>query len=117
MLPADANERSSALRNKALIQYIVRLTDAFIEKALKEKYPLQADLKANRSVLLPEGRLACLLTMQGPALQKWLMSRAVVIPSTRSNPDKRAIALTYLLECKKNLYANKRHMQAMLSHS
>ena len=116
MLPPDANERSNALRNKALIQYIVRVTDACIERALKKKHPLQADLKRERSVLLG-GRLACLLTMQGHVLHQWLMSRGIVVPRTRKVVDLRGLALGYLAECKKKLLDSRKQLQAILGHS
>ena len=116
LLPADANARSSALRNKALIHYIVRVTDAYIEKALKEKHPLAADLKRERSVLLG-GKLACLPSMRGPVLHKWLMSREMVVPSTRRADDLLAIALKYLIDCKKKLLYNERRTQEILATS
>ena len=113
MLPADPNERSSVLHNKAVVPYIVLITDARIEKALKEKHPLQADLKRNRSVLVG-GNMTCLLTMRRSQLHKWLMSRAVVVPGTRKGADMERDALTYLIKCKKDLPANIKQLQALL---
>jgi len=41
MLPADNHERGRALRNRAVTEYIVRLTDGRIEQALRRKYTLR----------------------------------------------------------------------------
>lgn len=97
ILRTDENARNSVLHNKALITYIVLITDARIEKGLKEKHPIQleAELKRKRSVLVG-GKLPCLPTMQRSQLHQWLMSRAIVVPGTRKGADleRNARALT-----------------------
>lgn len=114
MLPADANERSSALHNKALIEYVVRVTDACIERALKKQHPLQSALKRERAVLMG-GRLIKLQTIDRHVLHRWLMSRGIVVPGNRRSLDMQACALEYLIGCRKNLPENRKQLQQLLN--
>jgi len=114
MLPADANERSSALHNKALIEYVVRVTDAYIERALKKQHPLQSALKCERAVLMG-GRLTKLQTIDRHVLHRWLMSRGIVVPGNRRLLDMQACALEYLIGCRKSLPENKKQLHRLLN--
>lgn len=114
MLPSDPNERSTALHNKALTEYIVRVTDACIEIALKKKHPLQSALKHERAVMVT-GRLTILRTMRRPDLHQWLVSRRIVVPGTRRLVDLQKHAIEYLTENKTKHAENRNNLQNLLN--
>lgn len=115
LLPYGANERSVALHNinEALTEYIVRVTDACIEKALKKKHPLQSALKHERSVMV-RGRLTPLQTMKRPELHQWLVSRGIVPTGTKTCVALQELAIRYVVGCKKKLAENTKQPHVLL---
>ena len=71
MLPADNHERGRALRNRAVTEYIVRLTDGRTEQALCRKYTLRIELNEKRGVMVND-KLTPLKQLRLSDLRKWL---------------------------------------------
>lgn len=92
----------------------MRVTDACIEIALKEKHSLQRALKLERAVMVTD-RLTLLRTMRSAELHQWLVPRGIVVPGTRGLVDLQKLAIKYLTENKTKHAENTKHLQILLS--